>query len=397
MTKIEKKFIDFIYKHLFVIFIIIVSLMAIFIRINFFDFESGDYNWFLHDWFSYLKNHGGIHALSNYPGDYNAPYVTIMALLTYIPIKDLYLIKLVSVVFDFALAIASCLLVKELCKKYTWGWGISLLTYAIILFLPNVIMNGALWAQCDSIYTTFVILSLLFLIKKKYVLSFIMLGISFSFKLQFMFIFPLYIVLYFLKKDFSILHFLLIPIINFVMCLPAILMGKPMVKCMFVYFNQTQTYKDKLVLNFNNLYNLLPGNSDMFYKFGELITIFVCCLSLFYIMYKKINFNEEKMLTLGLWFIVITTFLLPGMHERYLFLGEVLSIILLIIYKKHLKLAIFINLSAIVNYSSFLFGFQNKYMWLMSLVYLFLIVEFTKNTFDILNEKGSKVLNNEKR
>lgn len=397
MTKIEKKFIDFIYKHLFVIFIIIVSLMAIFIRINFFNFESGDYNWFLHDWFSYLKNHGGIHALSNYPGDYNAPYVTIMALLTYIPIKDLYLIKLVSVVFDFALAIASCLLVKELCKKYTWGWGISLLTYAIILFLPNVIMNGALWAQCDSIYTTFVILSLLFLIKKKYVLSFIMLGISFSFKLQFMFIFPLYIVLYFLKKDFSILHFLLIPIINFVMCLPAILMGKPMVKCMLVYFNQTQTYKDKLVLNFNNLYNLLPGNSDMFYKFGELITIFVCCLSLFYIMYKKINFNEEKMLTLGLWFIVITTFLLPGMHERYLFLGEVLSIILLIIYKKHLKLAIFINLSAIVNYSSFLFGFQNKYMWLMSLVYLFLIVEFTKNTFDILNEKGSKVLNNEKR
>ena len=79
MTKIEKKFIDFIYKHLFVIFIIIVSLMSIFIRINFFDFESGDYNWFLHDWFSYLKNHGGIHALSNYPGDYNAPYVTIMA------------------------------------------------------------------------------------------------------------------------------------------------------------------------------------------------------------------------------------------------------------------------------------------------------------------------------
>ena len=62
------------------------------------DFESGDYQLFLKDWFDYLKANGGIHALKSYVGDYNAPYVTLMALLTYLPIKSLYSIKIISII-----------------------------------------------------------------------------------------------------------------------------------------------------------------------------------------------------------------------------------------------------------------------------------------------------------
>ncbi len=394
MSKIESKILDFIKKHFLLIFLIIISVIAIFIRIKFLNFESNDYVKCLHVWFDYIKDHGRIHALANYPGDYNAPYMTILALLSYIPVKDIYLIKAVSIIFDFVLAISASRLVRTIKKeknKVLEGF-----TYAVVLFLPNVLMNGALWAQCDSLYTAFVLIALTNLIKKKYTLSFIFLGVAFAFKLQFIFILPLFIIYYFMcDKKFSILNFLLIPITNIVLCIPAIIMGKPIAECMLVYYNQTQTYNDSLVMGLNNFYNLLEGTPDLFYKFGLGITIFICASALLYCIYKKVEFNVEKLLTLGLWFIVITTYVLPGMHERYLFMGEVLAVIIYIIYKKHLLLTLFINITAVISYSGCLFTNSNKYIYLLSLIYLFIIVNYTINTFNILINKDTKKIKND--
>jgi len=210
MLRYEKKIVDFIKKHYKIIFTICIILLAIFVRITLFDFKSGDYVCFLTKWYKYLKIHGGLKALANYPGDYNAPYMTIMALLTYLPIKDIYAIKLVSVIFDFILALSSGLLVKEIVKKNKVTY--FLITFCIVLFIPSVILNSSEWGQCDSIYSSFVILSLLFLMKKKYKTSFLMLGLAFSFKLQFIFILPLFVILYFCEEKFSILDFLIIPV-----------------------------------------------------------------------------------------------------------------------------------------------------------------------------------------
>lgn len=42
------------------------------------------------------------------------------------------------------------------------------ITFAVVIMLPTVILNSAYWGQCDSIYTTFIILTLLYLYKGKY-------------------------------------------------------------------------------------------------------------------------------------------------------------------------------------------------------------------------------------
>ena len=104
------------------------------------NYESYDYNMFLKGWFDYLKNNGGIHALKSYVGDYNAPYVTLMALLTYLPIKSLYSIKLVSIIFDYVLAFAAAILVKELVSKNKKKY-LSLATFTIISILPNILLS----------------------------------------------------------------------------------------------------------------------------------------------------------------------------------------------------------------------------------------------------------------
>lgn len=392
MFKFEEKVINFCKKNYIYIFFIFATIFALLIRIKMLDYNNGDYSSFLKPWFDDLKANGGLKGLATYKGDYNAPYMTILALLTYLPFDSLYSIKFVSIMFDFLLAFSCGLLVKELVngsKKFYF-----VLAYSLVLFIPPVMLNGAFWGQCDSIYSTFLILSLLFLIKEKYIPSFIMLGISFSFKLQFIFVLPIFIILYIVKKKYSIFHFLIIPLMNFLLCLPAIIAGKPIVECMKVYFNQTSTYKYSLVLNFPNIYKIFTGNPAIFYTVGEIFTIVVCAFMLLYIIYKKVKFNNEKIILLTIWLVTIMTFLLPGMHERYLFIGEVLSILYFIIYRKNGFFALFINLCSIITYSNFLNGMDFKYMDLLSIIFLVLLYFYTKIVFKTLaNNKTNDVKN----
>ena len=161
---------------------------------------------------------------------------------------------MLSVVFDILMGFIGYLIVKKLNnQKYSY------LSWIIILLLPTVILNGSMWAQCDSIYTTFILLSLYLLLEEKYSLSFLALGISFSFKLQFIFILPLYITLYFVNKKFSIFNFLLIPLGNILMCLPVILMGMPVINCFTTYLEQTTDYSAYLTRNLANIFELLPN------------------------------------------------------------------------------------------------------------------------------------------
>ncbi len=161
---------------------------------------------------------------------------------------------MLSVVFDLLMGFIGYLIVKKLNnQKYSY------LSWIIILLLPTVILNGSMWAQCDSIYTTFILLSLYLLLEEKYPLSFLALGISFSFKLQFIFILPLYIILYFVNKKFSIFNFLLIPLGNILMCLPVILMGMPVINCFTTYLEQTTDYSAYLTRNLANIFELLPN------------------------------------------------------------------------------------------------------------------------------------------
>lgn len=388
MFKFEERIIDFCKKKYVYIFLVLITLLAILIRIKMLNNSTSDYSTFLKPWFDDLKFNGGLRGLSTYKGDYNAPYMTILALLTYLPINSLYSIKFVSIVFDFLLAISSGILVKELVKQNKNIY--FAITYSVLLFMPSILLNGAYWGQCDSIYTTFIVLSLLFLIKEKYVYSFIMLGLAFSFKLQFIFILPLYLVLYVVRKKFSILNFLIIPLVDIVLCLPAIIYGKSILDCLTVYFKQTTTYSRYLVLNFPNIYQIFTGNTETFYILGEIIVIFVCAFTLMYILYKRVKFNSEKILLLGIWFVTIITFLLPGMHERYMFVGEVLSVLYFITYRKNGLFMLFINLCPMITYSIFFGELNFQYMQLLSISFLIILYFYTKAVFITLTDNEIK-------
>ena len=161
---------------------------------------------------------------------------------------------------------------------------IALLLYSIVLFLPTVFLNSAYWSQADAIYTAFVLISLLYLMKQKYIKAFIFLGIAFAFKLQFIFILPLYILVYISERKFTIFHFLIPIATNFVMSIPSLIFGNTISKCIEIYIGQAGTYSQYITLNFPNLYsiyfgggssNLIDNPNKYLPVIGIYITIFI--------------------------------------------------------------------------------------------------------------------------
>ncbi len=373
MTNIEKNIFKFIEKHLFLISLILIIILSLFIRFMLIDFKSQDYLHFLSNWYDYFKNNGGLKALKSYPGDYNAPYMTLFAIISYINLPKLYLIKSISFIGDFLLAFASYKIANKITKNNKIK---SLLIFAIILNLPVVLMNSAMWGQCDSIYSSFILFGIYELMNEKYLKSFIFFGIAFAFKLQLMLIIPALLIYYVITKKFSLLNFLLLPTVNLILCIPSIIFGKSIVEVFTIYFNQTNSY-NYMSLNFPNIYNFIPINNKYF---AIVLTAIAFFILLVYLINKKTKFNNEKILLLFIISELISTLLLPGMHERYMYPGEILSILYFLIYKENIIYTLLILISSPITYSRFIFEYRYIDLTYLSIVYSIIVSIFIFNS-----------------
>lgn len=121
--------------------------LAFFLRALLLDYQSADYQMFLSQWAAAFRDGGGFAAVKLPIGNYNAPYLYFLAAISYLPIPDLYLIKLFSILFDVVLAWGGFRLVRHFAPESP---NRPLLCFCLLLLLPTVILNGAFWGQCDA-------------------------------------------------------------------------------------------------------------------------------------------------------------------------------------------------------------------------------------------------------
>lgn len=170
---------------------------------------------FLRPWYEEIRASGGMTALKNEIGDYNYLYRFLLAVFSYIP-NPMIAVKLLSLLFDYIGAAGGAFLVWTLLadspsvplssrRFYAGATAIAL------LFCPTVLLNAAVWAQCDFMYVSCLLFCLAFFWRERYFSAFIWYGLAFSFKLQAVFLLPVLFLLYIHRKNFSVLYFLLIP------------------------------------------------------------------------------------------------------------------------------------------------------------------------------------------
>lgn len=341
---------------------------AIFARLALFEYRSNDYNRFLSLWFDSLKMAGGIGGIGESLGDYTPPYIYILAFLTHLPIASLVSIKLVSCIFDFACAFIIMKIVYDKSKLIV----ASILAFTIFLFSPTILLNGAFWAQCDIIFTFFLVLCVYYFIKNKPFSAMVFFSIAFCFKLQAIFILPL-IVLLWLKGKVKLKHFFIIPTVYIISILPAWIKGRSFSELLTIYFRQSGQYPS-LSLNAPNLYTWFSDeNSEIISRCGVIICFVAIAIILYTAFSHKIKFDTTTIITFALFFSLIMPFLLPHMHERYFFTADVFAILYAFIVPKRFHIAIGVCLCSLLAYCPYLFGTTPISLKLVAVIMLVII------------------------
>lgn len=358
MTKVELKILDFIKKYLPLFLVIGATAAGMLMRLQGMEFQSDDFNSFLNPWWGVIQQNG-VEGLANQVGNYNIPYQILTFLLTLLPFEALTAYKLVSVFFDLVLAVSSFLLVYEVRGKKSLM--LPAIAYSLVFCSLTVVFNSSFWAQCDSIYVSFILLALYFTLKDKRILCFIMLGVALAFKLQMVFILPFFVYYYVSTKRFSILHFLIIPAVDIVMCLPAVFLGRSFLDIFTIYAEQTD-YGKLIVMNYPNVYAVFceVNNPMAYYQLKGLsviLTFTILGIGLGMIIWKKVDLTRRRELLLtAIWTVFTCLMFLSSMHERYGYLLDILLILFVVVYRKHYMLAIAVNLASLWGYCNYLFG-----------------------------------------
>ena len=261
-------------------------------------------------------------------------------------------IKIISVIFDVITAVYVMKIVEQKEGKNSFYASIA---FAVAFCLPTVIYNSSFWGQCESIYTCFLIMFLYYIIKGDDRIAMIMVGLSFSFKLQAVFIFPAVGILVVLKK-IRWRMLLWIPSVYIISIIPETLAGRSFINLLTLYKSQTGMFS-LLTLGLPNIYSLIETKGPKTASAGIYFSMFVfISMMYYYVSNKKIKITKNILIGIQALTAFIVPFVLPHMHERYYYFAEIMIVIFGFYYRK----TAFLILLSQYNSMQLYFRYLNK-------------------------------------
>lgn len=376
LTKFNNWLADFIITHMRALYLCAVIVISILVRYKLFKFESGDMLYYLVPWMDELTAGGGFAALKSCIGNYNIPYMVILTIISSITddvTMRIFMVKLVSALFDYLLAFFVYMVLRRNNREKE-----AVLGFAAIILNPIILLNSAFWGQCDMIYVFFLMVTFYFCTKEKWGYAFVFMGIAVAFKLQAAFFMPI-LMLFWVKKKFNFLYFLLLPVINFVMCLPAVIAGRAFMDVWGIYGEQVQTSRG-MVISYPNIWVFFWGSTRDFYWVSYLFTIFILG-SGFYCFWNNKVFKNSSLIALSAWCLWTCVMFLPSMHERYGLMVEILLLLYALLYRKYFGVCVGIYFVTLFAYSRYLFQREPISIIYMSMINLLLYLYFSYTFF----------------
>lgn len=357
MKSAREEMFNILVENRFALFAIFITMFAVLARLSEFNIVSGDMNIYLLPWSKEFKENGFLYCMRNGVKGSNYPpaYMLILGLLSLLPLKTVYAIKIVSILFDFVCAFVAFLIAGEFKKG-----AVPYIVYCAVLLSPTAMLNSARWGQCDSIYTAFILLSVYSFVQKKRILPGIFAGVALAFKIQTVFFLPAFFFIYF-KREKSFLAPVGFLSLGFILgnIIPVFL-GSPISNMFTAYISQTFSSGENslTVGTFPNLYFHIYGVSDLstslvFFAFGVVLLIF-------FVLWEKLKFEPQvqnhSILILTMLFLLIVPYVLPHMHERYYYTADIFSIIFGAVFIRYAAVPVVVTLLSLLSYFPYLFG-----------------------------------------
>ncbi|MGI5976487.1 MAG: hypothetical protein ACOX68_02160 [Candidatus Limivicinus sp.] len=318
---------------------------VIFARVSLLYFVSDDFEFFLKLWVEKLGKLSVKEALSTPIGDYNLPYIYILLIISRLNIDPMLAIKSLSCIFDVILAFV----VMKLVMFGIEDRRLQLASFILTLAAPTVMINSAQWSQCDAIYVSFCLISMLAALQNKGRLCAISWTIAFCFKLQAIFILPALGIAFFMGK-IKARYLLWIPVVFLLSMLPAMIAGRSLGSCLSIYAHQTQEY-GFLFHNAPTIWRFFEGAD---FESFSVVSVFVAGAAVILFMYFCLTFLRELKTRdlIKLFFIssFLVPYLLPRMHERYFYMADILALVYFMYDRRKWYIPTTLILSSVISY-----------------------------------------------
>ena len=312
---------------------------------------TNDYTNFLSQWFAYLHQHG-FAGLGNEFANYNMPYLYLLYLGSLVTPDALMVVKVVGATADLVMALGcvAVLLRLRLPRELAAVGG------AVVLLLPEVLLNSAAWGQADAVYASLLVWAVWGGMAGRFRTMWILVALACTFKLQAAFVLPAFVVMHVARRA-SWQGPLLGVVVAASTYLPALIAGRSVGSLAGIYLDQAST-RSRLSRNAPSLYALLPeARHDILRHAGMFFALAVVCL-LTYLVLRAVRRRKLEgsafllfVASLGL----LAPYTLPMMHERYFYVGNVLLLIYALSHRVLLPWALVGQAVAVLAYTPYLF------------------------------------------
>ena len=356
-------------------------LVALAVRLPLLPHQTGDFLGYLRVWYGFILANGYFDALQYGFYDYNPPYLYLLtAIASAAPgLPALFAIKFVSLAFEAPLAFLAHRIVR---LRRPRSRILPVLAALAVLFAPTVVLNGAFWAQCDVIYTTFLTACLFFLLKERPGAAFASFGLAVAFKAQALLFLPAVFWIAATRSParnrtppgrpspadrpsatggFPLRALLMAPLAYLLALLPAWFLGRPAYDLLLVYLGQAGKHGD-LAKNVPNLYQWLPNDWYPFWPLGVLGTVAVVSGVTLAVRRSRARPTADLLVTLAAFALILAPALLPKMHDRYFFPAEVFTVLLAFHRPRFWWVPISLGLTSLNGYLAYGFHWEAPFV-----------------------------------
>jgi Gpi18-like mannosyltransferase len=345
---------------------IVLFVATLVVRYFLYPVMTDDFIYFIGPWFETLNQHAWLTAFSEPFSNYTPLYLYLLKFLTFIPVPSLVSVKTLSFFFDILIAYFAYLILKH-TKIPPYTPAQLFLSFVIVLSIPTVFINSSLWGQADAVYAAAAVVSIYFILINRPLFAAVAFGISFSVKLQSVFLLP--IVAGFFIRERRAHYLLIIPALYILSIIPAWLGGGSFRRLFLTYFTQSGQY-DALVMSAPTIYSffdkapLSEGTRDLL-ALGGVILAGLCALAIALVVIYAKKLNVGRVLLISLLSVLLIPFVLPKMHERYFYLADVISVIYALYNPSRWYVPVVVVTVSFLSYAPYL---SNAVPWFSSFI-----------------------------
>jgi Gpi18-like mannosyltransferase len=312
--------------------------------------STADFDVYMRPWVAFLRD-GGFAALGQEFANYNVPYLYLLFLGSLLPVEPLSVVKLIALFFDLVMGAGVAAIAYRLRGSVlvAGAGGVA------VLLAPEVFLNSAMWGQTDSIWTSLLVWSAYFMVRRNDTLTWVFFALAFAVKLQAGFFVPWMLLAFIMQRHRW--RVLLFAAGTFALTyVPALIAGRSLPSLLGIYAGQAGG--NVLAVEVPNLYSWVP-NQFFAPVNGAAIFLALGIVALLCLLYLRrapfVPDIESWLLQVAAAVGVLVPFVLPQMHDRYFYAGAVFTMICVLVNRAYLVPAAILQITAVLSYTGMLF------------------------------------------